>query len=97
MKSVHIATVTSDTSGTFSYMWTPEVPGKYNVIASFTGTNSYYGSYAETSVGVSEAPSSPESTPVTTQESPMQTYILAAVIVIIIVVLAAILVMLRRK
>jgi hypothetical protein len=94
---VHIGTVTSDASGTFSYMWTPDVPGKYTVIASFTGTNSYYGSYAETSVGVSEAPSSPESTPVTTQESPMQTYILASIIVLIIVVLAAILVMLRRK
>ncbi len=28
---VHIGTVTSDISGKFSYMWTPEVPGKYTV------------------------------------------------------------------
>jgi hypothetical protein len=53
---VHIETATSDESGLFSYKWTPEVPGKYTVIASFVGSNSYYGSYAETAVGVDEAP-----------------------------------------
>jgi hypothetical protein len=53
---IHIDTVTSDDSGLFSYMWTPEVPGKYTVIATFEGTKSYYSSYAETAVGVSEAP-----------------------------------------
>jgi len=54
---IHIGTATSDTSGKFSYMWTtPDVPGKYTIIATFAGTNSYYASYDETAVGVSEAP-----------------------------------------
>jgi len=54
---VHIGTVTSDISGLYSYMWeTPEVPGKYTVIATFAGSESYYSSYAETAMGISEAP-----------------------------------------
>jgi hypothetical protein len=53
---VHIGTATSDMSGTFSYMWKPEVPGKYTVIATFVGSKSYGSSYAETAIGVDEAP-----------------------------------------
>jgi hypothetical protein len=53
---VHIDTVTSDTSGMFKKLWTPEVPGEYTVIATFAGSASYYSSYAETAIGVSEAP-----------------------------------------
>jgi hypothetical protein len=55
---VHIDTVTSDESGMFSHMFTPEVPGKYTIIASFAGSKSYYGSYVETAIGVEEAPPS---------------------------------------
>lgn len=47
--------VKSDASGMFSSMWTPEVPGKYTVIATFEGSDSYYSSYAETAIGVTEA------------------------------------------
>jgi hypothetical protein len=94
---VHIGNATSDASGAFSYMWTPEIPGKYTVIATFAGSNSYYGSYAETAVGVSEAQVSPTPTPVTSQESPMLTYVLAAVIALIIIVVAIGVLMLRRK
>jgi len=57
---VHIATVTSDMSGTFSYMWEPEITGKYTVMATFMGDDSYGSSYAETAVGVVAAP---EATP----------------------------------
>jgi hypothetical protein len=54
---IHIGTATSDTSGLFSYAWaTPDVPGKYTIIATFAGSNSYYASYTETACFVSEAP-----------------------------------------
>ncbi len=53
---VHIATVTTDMSGTFSDLWQPEIAGKYTVIATFMGDGSYGSSYAETAVGVVEAP-----------------------------------------
>jgi outer membrane protein assembly factor BamB len=52
-----IGRTTSDASGMFSYMdWTPEVPGKYTIIATFAGSESYFASYAETAIGVVEAP-----------------------------------------
>jgi hypothetical protein len=94
---VHIGTATSDISGTFSYLWTPDVPGKYTVIATFAGSASYGSSFAETAVGISEAPSSPTPTTVTTQESPTLTYVLAAVIVLIILAVVVIVLQLRRK
>ncbi len=56
---VHIGTVTSDMSGMFKKMWTPEVPGEYTVWATFAGSDSYWSSYAETAVGVLEAPEEP--------------------------------------
>jgi hypothetical protein len=53
---IHIDTVTSDMSGGFKKMFTPEVPGEYTIIATFPGSESYGSSYAQTYVGVSEAP-----------------------------------------
>jgi outer membrane protein assembly factor BamB len=53
---IHIGTVTSDMSGGFKKMFTPEVPGEYTIIATFAGSESYGSSYAQTYMGVSEAP-----------------------------------------
>jgi hypothetical protein len=54
---VHLGTATSDASGNFGFAWTPpDVPGKYTIIATFAGSESYYASYAETYAVVSEAP-----------------------------------------
>jgi hypothetical protein len=52
---VHIGNATSDLSGLYSYMWTPPIPGKYTIIATFQGSNSYYASYSETAIGVASA------------------------------------------
>ncbi len=43
-----IGTTTTDSSGTFASTWTPDIPGNYTVIATFAGSQSYYGSNAET-------------------------------------------------
>ena len=62
-----IGTVTSDLSGLYSAMWTPPVEGKYTIIATFEGSESYWSSYAETALGVSNAPTaSPTATPAPT-------------------------------
>jgi hypothetical protein len=55
--SYEIGRTTSDESGLYSIMWEPPVPGKYTIIATFEGSNSYYGSYAKTAMGVIEASS----------------------------------------
>ncbi len=45
-----IATTTTDASGTYSYTWIPDIPGNFTVTAIFAGSNSYYGSSAETHI-----------------------------------------------
>jgi hypothetical protein len=55
--AIHVATVSSDASGTFSYLWTtPTIAGKYAITATFAGDDSYSYSSAETAVGVTAAP-----------------------------------------
>jgi hypothetical protein len=49
-----IGTVTTDASGMYKLLWEPPVPGEYTIIATFAGSNSYYMSYAETAIGVTE-------------------------------------------
>jgi outer membrane protein assembly factor BamB len=50
--SEQIATVTSGSSGLYSYEWVPQNPGKYVITAVFEGSESYWGSSAETAVSV---------------------------------------------
>jgi hypothetical protein len=59
-----VGRTTCDATGFFSLPFTPEVPGKYTVIARFAGSESYYSSYAETAINVEEAP---QTTPEPTQ------------------------------
>jgi outer membrane protein assembly factor BamB len=48
---------TTAMSGTFGIAIDPPVPGLYKIIATFEGSDAYYGSYAETYINVAEAPS----------------------------------------
>jgi len=96
--AVHIATVTSDMSGTFNYVWKPELVGTYIVTATFAGTASYGSSWAEAAGGVVQAPESP-ATPTTSslQQSSTDTYILVSTVAIIIAIAVVGLLLLRRK
>jgi hypothetical protein len=59
----HIGNTTSDTSGAYSYQWTPDIEGKYTVIATFEGSKSYYGSFSETAIGIDPAAATPAPSP----------------------------------
>jgi len=63
---IHIGTVTSDMSGMFNKMWTPEHEGEYKIIATFEGSDSYWSSYSETAIGVGPAASAAQ--PIETEE-----------------------------
>jgi hypothetical protein len=93
---VHLGTATSDTSGAYSYAWTtPEVPGKYVIIATFAGSESYYASYAETAAGVSEAPAV---TPPPTYPIPIDyTMPLVGATVVLLIAIAIVGILLLRK
>jgi hypothetical protein len=93
---VHIGTVTSDTTGTFGYAWTtPNIPGKYTILATFPGTNGYWPSYAETYAVVSEAPPTP--TPAVALPPDTTMTIIGTGIAIIIAVAIVGILMLRKR
>jgi outer membrane protein assembly factor BamB len=94
-----IGRTTSDASGMFKMLWIPEVPGEYTVIASFKGSESCWGSHAETAIGVSEAPQA-SPTPTPPPPSMADIYIvpgIIGIIVAIVVVGLVIILMLRKR
>jgi outer membrane protein assembly factor BamB len=93
-----IGTVTTDpyNDGFFSVAWTPEVPGKFTVYATFKGTNSYWSSNAATSFVVDEAPQTVQpAAPV--DNTPMFIGSTAAIIAAIAIVGIVVVLMLRKR
>jgi hypothetical protein len=91
-----IGTATSDADGMFKLMFTPEVPGEYTIIATFGGSKSYYSSYTETAVGITEAPPlSPTPEPLTLP--PTETYTIGTGIAVIIAIAIATILILRKR
>jgi hypothetical protein len=93
-----IGRTTSDASGLYSHMFTPEVPGKYTIIATFEGSESYFRSQAVTAIGVEEAPEA-SPTPAPPPPSMADIYFVPSVIGIIIAIVAVglVLMLLLRK
>ena len=61
---VNVGNTTSDKYGNFGLSYTPEVPGTYQIIATFAGSNSYGPSASTTYLTVGEGPTStPAPTP----------------------------------
>jgi hypothetical protein len=87
---VPIGTVTSDLTGVYGLKFTPQVPGTYQIVANFEGSNSYGPSTAQTYMAVGEAPATPVPTSTsnseTNIESAILTYTIAAAIAIIIAI-----------
>jgi hypothetical protein len=54
---ISIGAVTSDTNGVYGLTWTPEVSGTYQVIATFTGSDSYGSSVSSTYFTAVDSPS----------------------------------------
>jgi hypothetical protein len=96
----HNGVTTSDISGHYSMQITPDmtpVTGKYTVVTTFAGSNSYWGSSAESSFVVDPTPAATSSS---TQSSTVDTYFIPAVIAIIIVVIIIgllIMLMMRKR
>jgi hypothetical protein len=91
-----IGKTTSDASGMYSYVFTPEVPGLYTIIATFEGSNSYYSSYVETAINVVEAPQA-SPTPTPPPPSMADTYIVGFGTAIIIVMIIGFVILILRK
>jgi hypothetical protein len=94
---IHIGTTTSDLTGAYGFVWTPEVPGTYQIIATFAGSAAYGSSFAQTYMGVGEAPPTPAEPQPEPAQPPLDMYLLYATIAIIIAVAIATLLLLRKK
>jgi hypothetical protein len=93
-----IGTTTSDAEGFYSFNWTPDIEGKYTVIATFQGSESYWPSHAETSFVVNAAVPTPTSQPaVALPPTEMYFAISTAVLVVAIAVVGALILMAVRK
>ena len=93
-----MGTTTSDSSGHYSYMFTPDVPGLYTVFATFAGSKSYYTSSAEASFTYVPAPTpEPTATPISGLVSSSSFLEGIAFVVIVIIVVGAVLAVLTLR
>jgi hypothetical protein len=95
----NIGTATTDATGMYSLIWTPDISGNYTVIATFHGTNGNWPSYTETSFAVMAEPAA-TAAPTATPTSVADMYFVPAIaglLVAIIIVGAVVILMLRKR
>jgi hypothetical protein len=93
-----IGTAMTDSSGAFRFTWTPIISGDFTVLATFAGTNAYYGSCAEDGFTVMQAtapPSEPASNVV--EQAPVGTYFVVSTIAIIIAIAIVGILLMRKR
>ncbi|MCW3996828.1 MAG: PQQ-like beta-propeller repeat protein [Candidatus Bathyarchaeota archaeon] len=93
---ISIGTTTSDIYGNYGIAYTPEVPGTYQIIAEFKGSNAYGPSSASTYLAIGNEAPTQAPYPVTAIP-PTETYILGIGIAIIIAIAISTLLILRKK
>ena len=94
-----VGTAMTDASGSYSFVYKPDIEGKYVLYATFAGTNGYWGSTATTAFNIDPAPAT--ATPQPTQAQSMaDLYFLPAIaglFVAVIVGIALTLLVLRKR
>lgn len=93
-----IGTAISDSNGMYGFNWTPDIAGQYTVIATFTGTQSYYGSTAQAYFAVdSAAPTASPYPQMTLPPTEMYIEAAAAAIIVAIALVGVMLALMIRK
>ena len=96
--SYDVATATSDVNGFYSATFTPPVPGKYTVYATFAGSESYWPSSAVTALNVEEAPeATPAPTPVPASAADLYFLPMSIGTIVAIIVIGLLLFLMIRK
>jgi len=95
----NIGTTTSDSSGAYSLLWTPDIPGKYKVTATFAGSESYWPSSSQTAFGIDASPdatTAPTDAPATMADQYFIPAMAGLFIAVIISILLSVLVLRKR-
>ena len=82
---IHIGNATSDITGAYGCKFTPEVPGTYQIIATFGGSESYGSSSAQTYLGIGDPTATQAPYPQISQ-TPTETYFALSTVAIIIAI-----------
>jgi hypothetical protein len=91
-----VGNATTDENGLYSVAFTPLVPGKYTVYATFAGTNGYWPSQAATAINVDPAPvATAQPTPV--PQEPVGTYFTVSTVAIIVAIAIVAIILLRKR
>jgi hypothetical protein len=90
-----VGTTTSNTDGTFGLTFDPPVSGKYTIVATFSGSESYYSAYSTTYLYVTEPPTT-TAAPTPVPQAPVEAYFTASTVAII-VAIAIVGILLLRK
>jgi outer membrane protein assembly factor BamB len=97
-QSTELGIVTTDLSGSFSYLWN-DIPaeGTYTIVAAFEGSQSYWPSTAQTAVGIiAQAEPTPTNTQTENSLSTESLLIIGSAIAIIIVLLIVAVILRKR-
>jgi hypothetical protein len=94
--SYEVGTTTSDANGMYSVSFTPLVSGKYTVIATFAGSESYWGSQAETAINVEQTPAA-TAAPTPTPAPMTDTYIVGFGSAMLVAIIVGFVLLLLRK
>jgi hypothetical protein len=92
----NIGTATSDANGFYSFVWTPDIEGKYTIIATFQGSESYWPSDAETAFVVNEAAPTPTPQPIETLPPTEMYFAISTAVVVIAIAIATLLIIKKR-
>ncbi|MCW4018833.1 MAG: PQQ-binding-like beta-propeller repeat protein [Candidatus Bathyarchaeota archaeon] len=88
-RKVSIGTVISDSAGLFTTLWTPPSEGAYKVVANFTGTESFWGSSAETALGVASDASPLSGSDWSLLGLPVGAWVIGTAILVVVIVFGA--------
>jgi len=95
-----IGETTTDLTGSYSLAWEPDIPGKYTIVATYSGSNSYGSSTAQTAIQVDDAQKSTSANIADTTQTLTETYVLGfgvAILVAIAVVGGVIIITLKKR
>jgi outer membrane protein assembly factor BamB len=96
---LHLGDAKTNEKGLYSFVWTPpDIPGVYDVTATFAGTNGYWPSQTETTM-VIESPAGTATPQPVVAQPPFEMYVagLGAAIIIAIAVVGLVIVMIIKK